>query len=103
MRSRKLAEASPTRIAGFRMTPLARGRMKVDLFGQGGRRVGRPVKLASADVARIWQATHELALDGDAWLALPGIWRAATAGRRGAAAVDAFERAVAEQLQEATE
>lgn len=101
MRPRRLAEPSATRVAGLRMTPVGGRRIKLDLYGQDGRRVGRPVKVAAREAARIWCATEKLSGHDDAWLALPRIWREATEGRKGPAVADAFVAAVTEALAEA--
>lgn len=101
MRARRLAEPSATRIAGFRMTPVGGRRIKLDLYGQDGRRVGRPVKLTAREAARIWCATEKLSVHDDALLSLPRIWREATEGRKGRAVAVAFVEAAAEALAEA--
>jgi len=101
MKPRRLAEPSATRVAGFRMTPVGGRRIKLDLYGQDGRRVGRPVVVTARDAARIWKATQQLAVDGDAWRALPRIWREATDGRKRRAVADAFVAAAAVAVAEA--
>lgn len=92
MNARRLAQPDQDRIAGFRITPKSRKYVELDLYGQDGRRVGRPTKLTTRDAARVWCAAQELALDDDAWLALPSVWRDASALRGGEAVADAFER-----------
>jgi hypothetical protein len=79
------------------MKPRSRDRIALDLCGQDGRRIGKPVKLTPGDMARVWCATQALALDDDAWLTLPRIWRDASA-LRGSDVADTFELRVHEEL-----
>jgi hypothetical protein len=98
MRARRLAEPDPDRIAAFRMKPKSHDRIQLDLCGQDGRRIGKSVKLTARDLARVLCATQALAVDGDAWLALPRIWREASAVRGDGAVADVFELSVDEEL-----
>ena len=98
MKARRLAEPDANRFAAFQLKSTASDRIQVDLFGQDGRRIGTSVKLTARDTARVLHATQPLMVDDDAWLALPAIWREASAARGEGAVADAFERRVDEEL-----
>ena len=95
---RRLAESDPDRFAAFQLKSTSSARIQVDLIGQDGRRIGTSVKLTAPDTARVLRATQPLMVDEDAWLALPAIWREASAARGDGAVADVFELRVDEEL-----